>query len=104
MEKLSDYTLPHGYGVAIGMAMITRGYYIMGKTDEKTYKRVEETLRKHHLPTHCSYSAEELYSEILKDKKSNGNKINIIYPKLIGDCRVDNVDKSNLLEVLKYCL
>ena len=104
LEKLSDYTLPHGYGVAIGMAMITRGYYNMGKTDERTYKRVEEILRKHHLPTHCSYSAEELYSEILKDKKSNGDKINIIYPKLIGDCRIDIVDKSNLLEVLKHCL
>lgn len=104
LEKLSDYTLPHGYGVAIGMAMITRGYYNMGKTDERTYKRVEEILRKYHLPTHCSYSAEELYSEILKDKKSNGDKINIIYPKLIGDCRIDIVDKSNLLEVLKHCL
>lgn len=104
LEKLSNYTLPHGYGVAIGMAMISRGYYNMGKTDERTYKRVEEILRKHYLPTHCSYSAEELYSEILKDKKSNGNKINIIYPKLIGDCRIDIVDKSNLLEVLKHCL
>lgn len=104
LEKLSDYNLPHGYGVAIGMAMMTRGYYRMGKTDEKTYKRIEEILRKNHLPTHCSYSADDLYSEILKDKKSNGNKINIIYPKLIGDCRIDTIDKSNLLEILKHCI
>ena len=103
IEKVSNYSIAHGYAVATGMAMITRSYYKQGLTDTTSYNSINEILLKHKLPICCDYSLENLYKEILRDKKSRGDTLNVIYPKKIGDGRISSVEKNDLRKILKYC-
>lgn len=103
IEKVSNYSIAHGYAVATGMAMITRSYYKQGLTDTTSYNSINEILLKYKLPICCDYSLENLYKEILRDKKSRGDTLNVIYPKKIGDGRISSVEKNDLRKILKYC-
>ena len=94
LEKLSDYTLPHGYGVAIGMAMITRGYYRMGKT-------LERILQKFHLPiTYDLSHPDELFHAITHDKKARGSQLNIILLEKIGQAKIVPVPTETFKDYL----
>jgi len=104
IETISNYSIPHGYAVAIGMAMITKAYYRSGKTSYNTYLGLVELLKKYKLPSECSYGANQLYSEILKDKKNNGNKINLVYPVKIGKALIESVEKQKVKLLIDSCI
>ena len=38
------------------------------------------------LPTRTDYSADDLFSYTLSDKKRSGGTVNLIIPRAIGDC------------------
>ncbi len=102
IEKLSDFTVKHGFGVSIGMAMISKAYYKMGIISKDIYDNINLLIEKYNLPKECSYSADELYFEVLKDKKSNGEMINLIYPKEIGNAEIHKVSKEELRKILNF--
>ena len=100
IEKLSDFSVSHGYAVAIGMAMISKAYYKLGAISKETHLRIINILKKYQLPVSCEYNEEQIYQEVLKDKKNNGDKINLVYPKEIGCAVIDCVSRKDLKNII----
>lgn len=90
LEKLSNYTLPHGEAVAIGMAAENRlavGKKILKQTDAD---RISALLEKFRLPVTLpsNYSSSQLEKAMSMDKKTIGGKLYFALPKRIGAVRL----------------
>ena len=94
------FSISHGYAVAIGMAMISKAYYKLGAISKETHLRIINILKKYQLPVSCEYNEEQIYQEVLKDKKNNGDKINLVYPKEIGCAVIDCVSRKDLKNII----
>ena len=82
VEARSQFTLSHGKAVAIGIAIVARA---CGCPDRD---RIVSLLRKFQLPTTTTYTADELYTYTLSDKKRSGNTVKLILPERIGHCSI----------------
>lgn len=82
VEAQSNFTITHGQAVAIGMA-------IVAKTGCKTiYDQLCTVLKKFNLPTTTTFTANQLYTSALSDKKRSGGTVNLIIPREIGNCEI----------------
>lgn len=86
IEAQSNFTLSHGQAVAIGMDIISKAAVKHQICEYTTYDRIHNLLNKFALPTETEYSAEQIYSVALSDKKRAGGTVNLIVPKAIGNC------------------
>jgi len=86
VELLSNFALPHGHAVAIGMCMMARAAVKMGAADESVIAPLAEAVRAHALPDECPFGAEEVYNIMLSDKKRETGSISLIVPTAIGVC------------------
>lgn len=96
VEAKSSFALSHGKSVAIGMAIVSRAAVKCGLLDETECDTIVKTLEKYTLPTHCSYSAEELASFALHDKKRSGGTVSLIIPRKIGQCDIIPTETEKL--------
>lgn len=101
VEKCSDYQMPHGHAVAIGLAMISRAAEKLGWTQEAIADRVVSCLLKNHLPVETNYSAEALAKAAAGDKKRSGDQITLVIPRRIGSCELKMLPVSDLLSVIQ---
>lgn len=88
VEAKSHFGISHGKAVATGMAIITRAAVKNGLCDETACKRVLDVLAQFGLPTRTAYTADDLYTYTLSDKKRSGGTVKLIVPRAIGDCAV----------------
>ncbi|MCL2494232.1 MAG: 3-dehydroquinate synthase [Oscillospiraceae bacterium] len=95
IEKVSDYTIPHGAAVGLGMVMISRVFC------PAIVDRLCAALESNRLPTHCEYSIQELFSALEQDKKRAGNNITIVVPLKIGECELRTMPMSELKRLLE---
>ncbi|MDR0821406.1 MAG: 3-dehydroquinate synthase [Oscillospiraceae bacterium] len=80
IEKLSGYKTPHGFAVAIGMALLCQN------------SRVTRLLQRYELPVATEFTSEQIVNAAMNDKKKDGDSINVIFPsENIGECRVKRV-------------
>lgn len=101
IEKCSAFKITHGHAVAIGMVIISRAAEKCGLCGKGISAAIEKTLKKCGLPTSCSYSAEELYSVTLSDKKRAGNSVTLVVPEKIGSCVLHKVTTEELLKYIE---
>ncbi|MBQ8834872.1 MAG: 3-dehydroquinate synthase [Oscillospiraceae bacterium] len=90
VEAKSHFGISHGKAVAIGMAIVSRA---SGCGDTG---KIIGILEKFGLPTNTEYSADDLYSYTLSDKKRSGGTVNLIIPKAIGHCEIVPTPVENL--------
>ena len=88
VEIQSHFEISHGFGVAIGMAIVSRAAAERGICDTATRDAILNILNKFTLPVSCNNSAESLYRAALSDKKRSGGTVNLIIPERIGFCRI----------------
>lgn len=86
IESQSGYAISHGKAVAIGTAVIAKAAWKSGICPESTYRAVENILKAFCLPARSPYTAKQLYTAALSDKKRNGDQISLILPVEIGQC------------------
>ena len=96
IEKLSDYSIGHGYAVAIGLVAVARCAYATGLAEEDMTDRICKLLRKYDLPTNCEYSTKDLCQMILLDKKRSGQTITLVIPRRIGDTYLHKMNVDEL--------
>jgi 3-dehydroquinate synthase len=99
IEKLSGFTITHGSAVARGMiiaAKVARIYGFMDFTETIT-----DVVRNYGFETACPYSADELYSVILSDKKRSAGDITLVLPREIGKCMLEKMPATQVLELMK---
>ena len=96
IERCSDYRITHGYAVGIGMLMAAKAAQELDYCNEECVRRIANTLESHRLPLQSEYSAEELATAMLGDKKRKGDTLTFILPQQIGQCQVHDVPVSEL--------
>ena len=104
VEKLSGYEVSHGLAVAIGMAVETRAAVRKGLCPPDCLEILERLLSRYNLPNRTDYPADEIYSAALHDKKRAGNQITIAVPCGLGDCRLEAIAASELLNWIEMGL
>ena len=82
VEAKSHFAISHGKAVAIGMAIVSRASACADTP------RIVALLEQFGLPTRTDYSADDLFTYTLSDKKRSGGTVNLIIPRAIGDCAI----------------
>ncbi len=96
IERCSNFTLSHGYAVAIGMNIVAKACVQKGICAEETQRELEELLRQYGLPTETERSVAELSDAALSDKKMAGGALKLIVPERIGSCRTERVPAEQI--------
>ena len=101
IERCSDYTIPHGHAVAIGLAIIARAAETLGWATTPIARRVDFALTRNGLPVTTTFSPEALAQAALSDKKRAGGKITLVVPKRIGDCALIEIPVEQVLDMFR---
>lgn len=88
VEARSNFSISHGQGVSIGMAIAARASLQHELCSENCCQQILEILNRFHLPTKTCFSADELFDCTLSDKKRSGGSISLIIPREIGCCEI----------------
>ena len=104
IEGCSDYEISHGRAVAIGMAMITRAAVRAGLCPPDCQTRLEALLARYDLPDRCTFTAGELLSFALGDKKRSGDTLTLVIPTGIGTCRLHPIPVEELVQWIEWGL
>jgi 3-dehydroquinate synthase len=89
VETLSNYTVRHGEGVAIGMVYAAKLSHRAGLCDAHVPERIEKLVSAYGLPVSLAAlkrrpSAAELMDAIQVDKKAEGGKVRFVLPTKVG--------------------
>lgn len=90
----SGYT--HGMAVAAGMVMACRRGEKAGITPMGTAEEMKSIVKKYGLPDSADISREEFVSAVSVDKKGEGDSINLILLKNIGEAVIQKIKKSEI--------
>ncbi len=97
IEKANDFQrVTHGMAVAAGMVMASKWGEERDITPNDIHKRIENILRNFDLPVSFEVKKEELLKSVSLDKKSEGENINLILLKDIGNAIIYKTDKSKI--------
>lgn len=96
IEKLSSFSVSHGLAVAKGMVVEARGAYRTGLTSVDISGELSRALTDLGLDLTVNYTADELYSCALTDKKIMDNKITMVIPESLGKCRLHKITLEEL--------
>ena len=96
VETLSEYTIGHGQGVAIGMAALCAA-----KLPENEAKRVLHVLTDRKLPLKADFDIHDLAVQAKADKKRHGDLVRVVLPISIGEVELKDVNLTEWEEILK---
>lgn len=86
-------TYYHGECVAFGML-----YFL---EDENVKNRVLHIFKQLHIPSIPSFDIDKVYALTTVDKKAYANKISVVKVNEIGKAYIEDIDKTDILEILK---
>lgn len=101
VEACSNYEIPHGQGVAIGMVAIAKAAWEKGFCSSELCEKLNELIEYYSLPTKLPFTAEEMFGASLSDKKNFGKKMRLIVPESIGKCRIETIGQDDFMTWLK---
>jgi len=104
IEKLSGYEIPHGFAVAIGMAVDTRAAVRKKLCPPDCLEILESLLARYQLPNRTEYSSGNIYQAALHDKKRAGDQITIVVPRALGGCELEKIPATDLLSWIEMGL
>ena len=99
-EACSHFSILHGQGVAMGMAIMARSSCAQGILLEEDRDALISLISQYGLPTDAFWVADELAKACLADKKVTGDRIHIVVPEKIGSCRIDTIPAGDLIHWL----
>jgi 3-dehydroquinate synthase len=100
IELLSEYRTSHGQAVAAGMAVVTRAAACMGICEAGFPEDLLRMLRRYGLPESTPYTAAQLASACLSDKKREGDFLTMVFPLKIGECLLKKIPVNELESVI----
>lgn len=96
IETCSDFKILHGQAVAMGIEIVAKSAFEQGYCNSETLESVLAILQKYGLRQKTEFSAKQMITEILADKKSTGSEVNVIVPIKIGQCHIIKVRYEDL--------
>lgn len=100
IESSTNFAIPHGQAVAIGMMLITKGATRHDNLPISVLNQLEDLLKAHQLPTTTPIAKETLIEAAKHDKKSQGQTITIIVPTRYGHSERKVVTFTELADYL----
>ena len=97
VERESGYGISHGEAVAVGTAAVAAAAAAAGICPEADAARIRKTLEAYGFSTAIPYPLPTLVHAMTADKKRAGDKITLIVPAGIGDCRMIPLPTAELL-------
>ena len=90
IETVENYTMRHGYAIAIGMVTASRLAHKTGLCDASVPERVEKLIKSYGLPTDLlalsrKPTVTELMDAMRIDKKTEDGKVKFVLPRKIGE-------------------
>ena len=107
IESATNYAIPHGIAVTIGMDMANFVASHLGISTEAHFDRMHNVLDKNCKKFRSTEISTKLLMEALyKDKKNTKNKLKLILPNKNGKIMIDVYEKSQKITdlVQHYCL
>ncbi len=101
VEKASNFQITHGHAVAIGMSVMARACSKMKILKDTEKDEILKVLEVNKLPVNTSFSVEELFEPIYKDKKSDGENITPVEIERIGKCRLRKIPILSFKEYIE---
>ncbi|MBE7557061.1 MAG: 3-dehydroquinate synthase [Anaerolineales bacterium] len=101
-ERLANFEIRHGEGVAMGLACAARLAVRLGYCAGETAARITALLARLGLPTSPPpYPPAEIWAAMGADKKRQGDKLRFILPRAIGNVAIfDNVAREDVEAIL----
>jgi len=97
-ESLSNFSIPHGIAVLWGMDIMNYVALKRGLTSESVYKEIHRVILSIHDIGNIKISDPCALVDFVKnDKKVEGTKINIVYPKVIGNLVITPIELDDQL-------
>ena len=97
-ESLSNYTIPHGIAVLLGMDIMNYVAVKRGLTSESVYNEIHRIILTIHDIRNIKISDPlALVNFVKNDKKVEGTKINIVYPEAIGNLVITPIELDGQL-------
>ncbi len=101
IETLSNFTIPHGIAVGIGIIIAYRYAIIQGLNSFDDLEKIIDHFNRLSLPISCTFSAQDMISVMSHDKKKNKDGIRVILPKGLGQgCVIQNLDSTILEKIM----
>lgn len=101
-EKLSNFEIRHGEGVAMGIVCAAKLSAALGHCSAETAARVIDAVVHLDLPVDApNFSADAVWSAMGADKKKQAGKLRFILPRDVGDVDIfSDVPQDAVLEIL----
>lgn len=94
------YQLPHGYAVAIGMVLAAELSVLKGYLSENSCKALVKLISDYELPTSYPFDSGRLMEHLKRDKKRQGDSIQMILLEEIGRARIEPISISEIQRLL----
>jgi len=106
MEQVSNFSIRHGEGVAVGMVAATHMAAAIGRCDASLVARVRNVLERIGLPVRLpDYDLEAVLEAMGHDKKRAGKTLRFVIPQALGDVVViDNPGMEYVVDALQQVL
>lgn len=101
IERLSQYTIPHGKAVAMGINLVLSACLKHGYLDKELYSQMQQTVIKCVGEQASPYSLEEICTASTTDKKRSGDSITVVTVHGVGDCRTKKINIEKMTEFFK---
>jgi 3-dehydroquinate synthase len=101
IEKVTEYAIPHGEAVAIGIVKAARLSRNLGYIDDSLVEQILKMMWQLGLPTDIALDAERWYAAMSTDKKWKAGLSRFIVLKALGEAAiVEGLSKQEILAVL----
>ncbi len=104
VEAASDFQIPHGEAVSMGMVAVSRIAVSKGMLKEEDEKRLEALLERLGLPVHIpeEISRDEIVNGLIHDKKAVGGRVFFVLPSSIGSTEITtDVSRDEIMDAIK---
>ena len=103
IESATNYTIPHGIAITIGMDIANYVAAKLGVSTDKHFERMHDVMDKNcHTYRHVDIDVNLLMLALSKDKKNSATQLRLILPDQDGYIRIGLYDNNNaLLDIIK---
>lgn len=104
IEKLSNYSITHGFAVAIGICYIAKLSYVLNLITKETAKDIVNCIETNDLPISTNFTPEEIFQNSILDKKCEDDTITVILIQDIGSCVLKKISLLKWKQYIKSAM
>ncbi len=96
IEKLSDYHIPHGRAVAMGLGIMARASAKRGSCSAGCAARISRALAGCGLPDNTDYAPDDMAAVAASDKKRTAGGVSMVLIRDIGNCVFEEISLEHI--------